>query len=243
VGSGKLTHVVHNVNMFLPLTYHTEQLADSQLWSTAMLVQGLRALLPMGGIWMPILDDLVKVVNALQGEAIERVSFYKATTGFVNDLKTDSTYKSIQVTGHSLGGGLAIITGAQSGVPAVAVSGPNARLSGSSFEPEVTHEQLDRYTFNIVPARNPIARFDDVANQFDVPPHRTSSWIAISLADHCVRLCTLVAQEIDPSFACAMPVMVIQNQRRTLAQGLLRNYAPPRRNEQYDICHDICLGR
>jgi lipase ATG15 len=131
-----------------------------------MLIQGLRALLPFGEMWTPILDNLVQLINTLQGESLERVSFYKATTAFVNDLKNDDSYKHIQITGHSLGGGIAIITGAQSGIPAVAVSGPNARLSGSSFVPRVTHEQLDRYTFNIVPARDPVARFDDVANQF-----------------------------------------------------------------------------
>ena len=32
------------------------QLADTQLWSAAALMQGLRAALPAGEIWTPIID-------------------------------------------------------------------------------------------------------------------------------------------------------------------------------------------
>ena len=131
-----------------------------------MLVQALRAFLPIGAIWNPILDDIVQFINFLQSEALKRVAFYRATTDFANDLKMNSTYSDIQVTGHSLGGGIAIITGSQSQIPAVALSGPNAKLSGSSFTPKVTHEQLEHYTFNIIPARDPVARFDDKSTQY-----------------------------------------------------------------------------
>jgi hypothetical protein len=51
---------------------------------------------------------------------------------------------------RSLGGGLAMITGAQAGIPAVGVSGPNALISGRSFDPPVTPEQMNQFTFNIV---------------------------------------------------------------------------------------------
>ena len=49
--------------------------------------------------------------------------------------------------GHSLGGGLSIITGAQTGTPAVALSGPNAMLSRRSFDPRISIEDLDSKTF------------------------------------------------------------------------------------------------
>jgi len=45
-----------------------------------------------------------------------------------------------------------MITGAQTGVPAVALSGPNAMLSRKSFEPQVLKEDLDSKTFNIIPS-------------------------------------------------------------------------------------------
>lgn len=70
------------------------------------------------------------------------------------------------ITGHSLGGGIAIISGAQAVVPAVAVSGPNAVLSGLSFTPQVFPEELDKYTFNIVPEKDVVPLFDDLAQNY-----------------------------------------------------------------------------
>jgi lipase ATG15 len=110
--------------------------------------------------------ELVQLINLLQSEAIEKISFYKVTTEFAEELKEDPSFETVQLTGHSLGGGLAIISGAQSRLPAVALSGPNAMLSGKSFKPQVLPEELNRYTFNIVPDRDIVARFDDVADQF-----------------------------------------------------------------------------
>jgi lipase ATG15 len=156
----------------------------------------LRGILPIGGVWTPILNgtyrifdlvassfmmksaspvpypfrpfllELVFIMNGLQSKTVERVSCYRVTTGFALELKDDSTLSSVHVTGHSLGGGLAIITGAQAAIPAVALSGPNAKISGKSFDPPVTEEQLNRYTFNIRPDRDIVSRFDDVANNF-----------------------------------------------------------------------------
>ena len=57
----------------------------------------------------------------------------------------------------SLGGGLAMITGAQTQRPAVALSGPNNVLSRKSFSPSLSKEDLDRLTFNIIPDRDPVA--------------------------------------------------------------------------------------
>jgi putative lipase involved disintegration of autophagic bodies len=74
------------------------------------------------------------------------------TTTTVVNMTTTSTnstamYSGLGVVGHSLGGGLAIITGAQKGVPAVALSGPNAMLSRKSFDPPISREALDKKTF------------------------------------------------------------------------------------------------
>ena len=49
------------------------------------------------------------------------------------------------------GGGLALITGAQANVSAVGFSAPNAMLSRDSFIEPITVEQLNTYTFNVVP--------------------------------------------------------------------------------------------
>jgi len=143
-----------------------DMLADSQLWSAAALMQGVRFFLPAGEIWTPILNEIVFWINRLQGEALDKISFYRLTTQFANYLKNDTEFNDIQVTGHSLGGGLAMITGAQASIPAVGVSGPNALISGRSLDPPVTSEQMNQYTFNIVPRRDIVPMLDDKADQF-----------------------------------------------------------------------------
>lgn len=71
-----------------------------------------------------------------------------------------------------MGGGLALIAGAQSRVSAVGISGVNAKLSRDSFygrhaEPfPVTVEALDTYTFNVVPKGDPVPMLDDKASLY-----------------------------------------------------------------------------
>jgi lipase ATG15 len=108
----------------------------------------------------------VSWINTLQSQSIEKISFYTLTTEFANYLKDDPRFDTVQVTGHSLGGGLAMITGAQASIPAVGLSGPNALISGRSFKPQVTEEQMNQYTFNIVPNRDIVPMLDDKADQF-----------------------------------------------------------------------------
>ena len=139
-------------------------------------------------------QEIVAMISFFQRGTIDAVSFYKVTTQFAIELKNDPSFDSIQITGHSLGGGLAMISSAQSQVPSVALSGPNAMISGQSFEPRVDHDQLNRYTvsfwttrilnyrvcvcgnlffsypcifqFNIVPDRDVVPRFDDLAKNY-----------------------------------------------------------------------------
>ena len=140
-----------------------DALSDAQLWSAAAVFQALRFLLPMGEIWDPLLHRVDNVISWLESATINRVAFYRQTTEFTNFLKTDPAYSNLQVTGHSLGGGLAIITGAQTGVAAVALSGPNAMISRLTFSPPLTTTALDTKTFNIIPDRDVVPRIDDVA--------------------------------------------------------------------------------
>eukprot|EP00529_Nitzschia_sp_RCC80_P005593 CAMPEP_0113486244 /NCGR_PEP_ID=MMETSP0014_2-20120614/24896_1 /TAXON_ID=2857 /ORGANISM="Nitzschia sp." /LENGTH=992 /DNA_ID=CAMNT_0000379909 /DNA_START=67 /DNA_END=3042 /DNA_ORIENTATION=- /assembly_acc=CAM_ASM_000159 len=145
-----------------------DMLADAQLWAAASLMQGVRVVLPIGEIWTPIFSEIVFWLNAMQGQSLEKVSFYRLTTAFAEYLKSTFQNYNIQVTGHSLGGGLAMITGAQSSIPAVGVSGPNALISGRSFNPPVTEEQMNHYTFNIIPNRDIVPMLDDRADQYQL---------------------------------------------------------------------------
>jgi len=142
-----------------------DMFADAQLWSAAACMQFLRAILPIGEIWTPILSQLVNAISFFESANIERVSFYKQTTAFVKEVQESEAFENVQVTGHSLGGGLAIITGSQTGVPAVALSGPNAMISRRTFD-GVTEEDLNSKVFNIIPDRDPVARIDDVGELF-----------------------------------------------------------------------------
>lgn len=81
-----------------------DMLTDAQLWSAAGLMQGIRALLPLGIIWTPgkpyfslcvvtysmfsqdsnqmfyaAIDYLLLVINKIESESVEKVSFYKDT--------------------------------------------------------------------------------------------------------------------------------------------------------------------
>jgi len=136
-------------------------LVNMQLWSASGLAQTVKWLLPYGWIWDPFLDELVYFVNWVQTNTIKKVSYYRVTTAFVNDLFTEygrDSYDTLRVTGASLGGGLAIITGAQTNAPAVAISGPNVELSRNTVTPPVTMDQINRNVFDFVPDRDYIVR-------------------------------------------------------------------------------------
>jgi lipase ATG15 len=134
-------------------------LVDAQLWSAAFLVQAVRALIPLGWIWTPILDQLVTAVTWIEGENLKQVSYYKVTTGFINGLLENNytsnglSFNTLRVTGASLGGGLAIISGAQTRANAVAISGLNGELSRHTFQPPLTTDQLNQRVFNVIPDR------------------------------------------------------------------------------------------
>ena len=83
-------------------TNNWDMLTDAQLWSAAILLQGLRELLPVGAMWTPALDELIWLLTKLESDSINRVSFYRDTTAFVNFLKTDvpTKYAGLGVTGH-----------------------------------------------------------------------------------------------------------------------------------------------
>jgi lipase ATG15 len=95
-------------------------MSDAQLWLAATLFQALRVVLPLGNVFTPILHHTVKYVSFLESSNIEKVAFYKETAEFVRFLKARGY--NVLVTGHSLGGGLALITGSQTGIPAIGMS-------------------------------------------------------------------------------------------------------------------------
>ena len=68
-----------------------------------------------------------------------------------------NNFTDMHITGVSLGGGLAIITGAQTNAYAVAFSGLGATLGRYTFDPPIEIEKLNAQTFNFIPERDYIA--------------------------------------------------------------------------------------
>lgn len=95
-------------------------------------------------------------IGFIQTEQLKDISYYKVTTAFTNQFK--EKYSNMQITGASLGGGLAIITGAQARVPAVAISGLGAELSRNTLTPRISVDDINKYAFNFIPDRDYIAR-------------------------------------------------------------------------------------
>jgi len=140
-----------------------DMISDAQLWSASILAQVVRTSLPFGEIWNPILEELVSLIAVVQSASLRKVAFYVQTTGFVNYIKSKNIFSTLRITGHSLGGGLAMITGAQTQTPAIGLSGPNTMITRSTLNPPVTVDNLNAYTFNIIPDRDPVAKIDDPA--------------------------------------------------------------------------------
>jgi len=152
-----------------------DMLADAQLWGTAALFQVLRAFLPVGDVFTPILHQIIQFVTTLETQNIGKVSYYKEISAFIKYLEDTEGKTDIRVTGHSLGGGLALISGAQTKHPAIGLSAPNAMLSRRTFSPPVTVGELNNFTFNIVPNRDLVPRIDDVADLFQRIECRTDA--------------------------------------------------------------------
>lgn len=65
---------------------------------------------------------------------------------------------------NSLGGGIALISGAQTGLTSIGISAPNALLSRRTFG--ITKQALKTHTFNVIPNRDPVPRIDDVSDLY-----------------------------------------------------------------------------
>lgn len=120
-----------------------------QLWSAAGLAQVVKWMTPFGWVWEPVLPHLIYLANLVESSAIADVAYYKVTTQFVNDVLEGyggGRFQNLHVTGVSLGGGLAIITGAQTDAFAIAISGLGATLSRETFDPPIKLEKLNAQT-------------------------------------------------------------------------------------------------
>lgn len=101
-----------------------EWLTNFQLWAAVGFMQVVTYILPLGEIFYPILPGLLNAMKFVQSYSLQQVALYKQTTGLVNFIRNDFGFNGTMfITGQSLGGGIALITGAQTSIPAIAISG------------------------------------------------------------------------------------------------------------------------
>jgi len=144
-----------------------DTLVDIQLWTGSFLSRIFRYALPGGELLTPLFLRMINIIAYIESGTIQQISFYQETTAFMEFLKEKNMYSNLALTGHSLGGGLAMITAAQTQIPAITISSPNALLSRGTFGPTpVTESGLAKYTFNVIPDRDIVPLMDDVSQNF-----------------------------------------------------------------------------
>ena len=95
-----------------------------QLWAAVGLMQLFLAILPAGELFNPILVDVLSFMSLVQVKILKEIQLNTQTTGLINYMRDTAGYDGrISITGQSLGGGIALITGAQTNIPAIAISG------------------------------------------------------------------------------------------------------------------------
>jgi len=136
-------------------------LSDMQIWFPALLFQFLRYTLPFGELWDAVIPSLIMYMGVLETAPASRISYQSDITDFVSALIDKHPTALVVVTGHSLGGGIAMLVGAEKQIPAVAFSGPNAMLSRRKFG--ISKKDLDAFAVNIIPRGDPVPTVDDQA--------------------------------------------------------------------------------
>ncbi|KAL7511087.1 hypothetical protein ACHAXN_010032 [Cyclotella atomus] len=131
--------------------------ADAKIWYSSALFQVYRWFIPFGHFFNPLIEFCIRILSFIESAGIGSVAYYLETTKFVNDLKQSKKYNHVKITGHSLGGGIAMITGAQTSTEAVGLSAPNTVLARTTVNPPVTLDQLEKYTHNIAPERGKLS--------------------------------------------------------------------------------------
>ena len=136
-------------------------LADMQLWFPAIMFQLLRFIMPFGSLWNDVIAALIGSFNVLESAPYQHISYLKDVLAFISSLREKQPHAHVLLTGHSLGGGLAILAGAMEEAPAVAISGVNAMLSRRKFG--LTKQALDKYALNLMPRGDVVTWVDDPA--------------------------------------------------------------------------------
>lgn len=151
---------------------------DMDIWFEAMTLQLASYLIPLYGspLFQPILDKYIgstsAIVNSLSWlkgllfsnptSTFDNRYYYNQVENYLYDVLDISTYNAqgfqIFLTGHSLGGGVSEIVGARLQIPSITFSSPGVVMSRHKFD--ISLEDINTYTLNIVPEGDAIPMFD-----------------------------------------------------------------------------------
>ncbi len=129
-------------------------LVDARLYYAASLFQLVQSAMPFGFAFDALIEFCVNRLSDLEAASVKKASYYVETTALVNFLRKSGKYTKITITGHSLGGGLALITGAQTQTTAIAISGPSAVMGRSAMIPPISLDDIKKYTYAVIPSRD-----------------------------------------------------------------------------------------
>ncbi|CAB9522076.1 Lipase (class 3) [Seminavis robusta] len=147
----------------------TDRLLNSQLYMGTALTTFVRALMPFNWLWGNVYEDLLATTSWIASDHLLQSAYYKVTSNFANDMLNNQyefdgktyNFNFLRTTGVSLGGGLALITGAQTEAYAVSISGINPTLARLTFDPPLSIDALNTHVFNVIPDNDPISALGD----------------------------------------------------------------------------------
>lgn len=157
----------------------TDRLLNIQLYAGTYSTAFVRELMPFSWLWRDIYDDLVYLTSWAMSDGLKDASYYIETTNFANDLLRNNytlrgqPFDFVRTTGVSLGGGLALITGAQSDAYGFAISGINPVLARKTWDPPVSLEAFNTRVFNVIPDNDLTSNIGDKVRSYQSITCRT----------------------------------------------------------------------
>ncbi|KNE66114.1 hypothetical protein AMAG_10368 [Allomyces macrogynus ATCC 38327] len=151
------------------------------MWSTPLFITASTYLGTLAAVWprdvtaslVAFLARNVVFSNFLYVRGVERY--------VVENITRREPDRTVYLTGHSLGGGVAQIVGSRLGMQAVAVSSPGLGKSFKNYDTSI--DALAQWAINVVPLRDPICMIDEqVSGLVLVPcyqrdaPHDCHMW-------------------------------------------------------------------
>lgn len=157
----------------------TDRLFNMLLYASSFLVHFARVLMPFSDLWNDIYDELVATTSWVASQQLQEIAYYRETTHFANSLLKEGytfegkSYNWLRTTGVSLGGGLALITGAQSDAFGLAIAGMNPVDARRSFHPPLQMDALNTQVLNIIPENDFISSMGTKVRNFETVGCRT----------------------------------------------------------------------